>query len=167
MDRAEIVKLGICQVPEGRQLFSIMSVKENLEMGAYLRKDKENIDRDIVRMYELFPILKNRMNQQAGTLSGGEQQMLAIARGLMSSPKLLLLDELSLGLSPLLVEKVAETITEINSQGIAILLVEQNANMALRLADRAYVLETGAVVIEGSGEELLHNEEVRKAYLGM
>ena len=163
----KIVKDGICQIPEGRQLFAIMTVKENLEMGAYLRKDKENIGRDLERMYELFPILKERTKQQAGTLSGGEQQMCAIARGLMSNPKLLLLDEPSLGLSPVLVEEVAEIITEIHSRGIAIMLNEQNASVALRLADRGYVMELGKLVLEGTGDELLHNDGVRKAYLGM
>lgn len=163
----KIVKDGICQIPEGRQLFAIMTVKENLEMGAYLRKDKENIGRDLERMYELFPILKERTKQQAGTLSGGEQQMCAIARGLMSNPKLLLLDEPSLGLSPVLVEEVAEIITEIHSRGIAIMLNEQNASVALRLADRGYVMELGKLVLEGTGDELLQNDEVRKAYLGM
>jgi len=163
----KIVRDGICQIPEGRQLFNIMTVKENLKMGAYLRKDKENIARDLERMYELFPILKGRTRQQAGTLSGGEQQMLAIARGLMSNPKLLLLDEPSWGLSPVRVEEVAEIITEIHSRGVAILLIEQNANMALRLADRGYVMELGKLVLEGTGNELLHNDGVRKAYLGM
>lgn len=163
---AEIVKMGICQVPEGKQLFPAMTVRENLEMGAYLRKDKR-VAKDIERVHELFPILKKRAKQLAGTLSGGEQQMLAFARGLMSDPKLLLLDEPSLGLSPILVETIMEAITRINSQKIAILLVEQNANIALQLAGRGYVLELGNVVLKGSGEELLNNEEVRKSYLGM
>jgi len=163
----KIVRHGICQIPEGRQLFAIMTVKENLEMGAYLRKDKINMGRDLERMYEFFPILKKRAKQQAGTLSGGEQQMLAIARGLMSNPKLLLLDEPSWGLAPVLVEEVAEIITEIHSRGIAVLLIEQNANVALRLAERAYVMELGAIVLEGTGDELLQNDGVRKAYLGL
>ena len=167
MDCADIVKLGICQVPEGRQLFSIMSVKENLEMGAYLRKDKAKIAEDLGRVYKIFPLLKERTKQQAGTLSGGEQQMLAIARGLMSDPKLLLMDEPSLGLSPVLIEHLREIITEIRSHKITVLLNEQNAAMALRLADRAYVLELGSIVLEGSGDELLGNEGVKKAYLGM
>jgi branched-chain amino acid transport system ATP-binding protein len=163
----KIVRHGICQIPEGRQLFSIMTVKENLEMGAYLRKDKINIERDLERMYSFFPILRERAKQQAGTLSGGQQQMLAIARGLMSNPKLLLLDEPSWGLAPVLVEEVAEIITEIHSRGMAVLLIEQNANVALRLAERGYVMELGAIVLEGTGDELLQNDGVRRAYLGM
>lgn len=167
LEPEKIVRRGICQMPEARQLFAVMTVKENLEMGAYLRTDKIQIARDLERMYEFFPRLKERAKQQAGTLSGGEQQMLVIARGLMSNPKLLLVDEPSLGLAPVLVEEVAEIITEIHSRGIAILLIEQNANVALRLADRGYVMELGAIVLEGSGGELLHNDGVRKAYLGM
>lgn len=167
LEPEKIVQHGICQIPEGRQLFSIMTVKENLEMGAYLRKDKINIDRDLERMYAFFPILRERAKQQAGTLSGGQQQMLAIARGLMSNPKLLLLDEPSWGLAPVLVEEVAEIITEIHSRGIAVLLIEQNANVALRLAERGYVMELGTIVLEGTGDELLQNDGVRKAYLGM
>jgi branched-chain amino acid transport system ATP-binding protein len=167
MDSADIVRLGICQVPEGRQLFPMMTVKENLEMGAYLRKDKKTISQDLEQMYQLFPRLKERTRQQAGTLSGGEQQMLAIARGLMSNPKLLLLDEPSLGLSPVLVETLFDIIKEIKSRKITILLNEQNAAMALRLADRGYVLEVGNIVLEGPGKELLNNDNVRKSYLGM
>jgi len=168
MKADKIAKMGIIQVPQTGLLFSIMTVKENLEMGAYLRKDKKTIARDLEAMYELFPILKERSKQQAGTLSGGEQQMVAIARGLMANPKLLLMDEPSAGLSPLLVETVAKTITEIRSRKkISILLIEQNANMALRIADRAYVLRLGELVLTGTGEELLHNDEVRKAYLDM
>ena len=136
-------------------------------MGDYLRKDKIGIDRDLDRIYEYFPILKERSKQQAGTLSGGQQQMLAIARGLMSSPKLLILDEPSWGLAPVLVEEVADIITEIHSRGIGILLNEQNASMALQLADRGYVMELGAIVLEGTGNELLENDGVRKAYLGI
>ena len=147
MDSADIVRLGICQVPEGRQLFPMMTVKENLEMGAYLRKDKKTISQDLEQMYQLFPRLKERTRQQAGTLSGGEQQMLAIARGLMSNPKLLLLDEPSLGLSPVLVETLFDIIKEIKSRKITILLNEQNAAMALRLADGKYVWETSVAIL--------------------
>jgi len=167
LEPEKIVRRGICQIPEGRQLFSIMTVKENLEMGAYLCNDKIKIDRDLERMYELFPRLKERAKQQAGALSGGEQQMLVIARGLMSNPKLLLIDEPSWGLAPVLVEEVAGIITEIHSRGIAILLIEQNANLALRLADWGYVMELGIIVLEGVGDELLQNDGVRKAYLGI
>ena len=167
MDSADIVRLGICQVPEGRQLFPMMTVKENLEMGAYLRSDKKAISQDLEQMYQLFPRLKERTKQQAGTLSGGEQQMLAIARGLMSNPKLLLLDEPSLGLSPVLIETLFEIIKEIKSRKITILLNEQNAAMALRLADRGYVLQLGNIMLEGTGNELLNNDQVRKLYLGM
>lgn len=167
LEPEKIVRHGICQIPEARQLFGIMTVKENLEMGAYLRKDEINIVRDLERIYDYFPILKERAKQQAGTLSGGQQQMLAIARGLMSNPKLLILDEPSWGLAPVLVEEVADIITEIHSRGIGILLNEQNASMALRLADRGYVMELGTIVLEGSGSELLQNDGVRKAYLGI
>lgn len=167
LEPEKIVRRGICQIPEGRRLFAIMTVKENLEMGAYLCNDKIKIGRDLERMYEFFPRLKERAKQQAGTLSGGEQQMLVIARGLMSNPKLLLMDEPSWGLAPVLLEEVAEIITEIHSRGIAILLIEQNANVALRLADWGYVMELGAIVLEGIGDELLQNDGVRKAYLGM
>lgn len=165
---ADVVRIGVCQVPEGGEVFNVMSVKENLEMGAYLRRDKQSVAEDLERIYILFPILKDRLKQQAGTLSGGEQRMLAISRGLMSNPKLLLLDEPSLGLSPLLVETIMSTILEIkDEQKIGVLLVEQNANIALRLADRAYVLELGRIVLEGSGHDLLEDDGVRKAYLGI
>ena len=160
----EIVKKGIAQVPEGRRVFGNQSVKENLILGAYLRKD--DLSKDYERVYELFPILKDREKQMAGTLSGGEQQMLAIARALMTKPKILLLDEPSMGLSPLLVKEIFKIIKEINNNGTSILLVEQNANMSLSISDRAYVLETGKIVLSGSGQELLNNDEVRKAYLG-
>jgi branched-chain amino acid transport system ATP-binding protein len=165
---SDIVKTGICQVPEGGEVFDIMSVKENLEMGAYLRRDKQDVAEDLERIYRLFPRLKDRLKQQAGTLSGGEQRMLAISRGLMSKPKLLILDEPSLGLSPVLVEAIMTTIVEIRDEhAIGVLLVEQNANIALQLADRGYVLELGRIVLEGSGKELLEDGGVRKAYLGI
>jgi branched-chain amino acid transport system ATP-binding protein len=162
----EIVKLGIAHVPEGRRIFAPLTVLENLEMGAYLRKDKREIGRDLEKIYEYFPILRERRGQKAGSLSGGQQQMLAIGRALMSSPKLLLMDEPSLGLSPLLVETVGEIITHINAGGISIILVEQNAQMALRLANRAYVLEVGTVALQGDAKELANDERVQKAYLG-
>jgi len=163
----EIVKLGITQVPEGRKLFQDMTVLENLEMGAYLRRDKKEIERDLDKAYHIFPVLFERRRQLAGTLSGGEQQMLAIARGLMSKPRLLLLDEPSLGLAPILVNQIFEIIKEINRLGTTILLVEQNAHMALSIATRGYVMETGEIVIEDSASALLRNETVRKTYLGM
>ena len=162
-----IVKMGISQVPEGRAIFPLMTVVDNLEMGAYVRRDKKEIGADLAQVYELFPILKERRGQLAGTLSGGEQQMLAIARGVMSRPRLFLLDEPSLGLAPLLVEAIGGIIREINSRGVTILLVEQNVNMALQMASRGYVLEVGKIVLQGTGEELLNNEQVRKAYLGL
>lgn len=164
---ADIVKIGICHIPEGRQLFATMTVLENLEMGAYLRNDREGINNDLEQIFIFFPILKKRVKQQAGTLSGGEQQMLAIGRGLMSKPKLLLMDEPSLGLSPVLTEELGEIVLRIKAQGIAVLLNEQNAYMALTLADEGYVLELGKIVLRGKGHELLHNEEVRKVYLGL
>ncbi|MGC8972474.1 MAG: ABC transporter ATP-binding protein [bacterium] len=160
----EIASLGILQVPEGRKIFGNLTVMENLLMGAYLRKD--DISRDLEWVFTLFPRLKERQKQKAGTLSGGEQQMLAISRALMGKPKVMLLDEPSLGLAPLLVLNIFETIQEINKQGVTILLVEQNAYMALQIAHRAYVIETGRVVMEGTGKELLNNEAVKKAYLG-
>ena len=157
---------GIALSPEGRHVFSDLTVLENLMIGAYLRKDKEEIQRDLEWIYELFPRLKERSWQFAGTLSGGEQQMLAVGRTLMSRPKILMLDEPSLGLAPLIVQHIFEIIREINKKGVTILLVEQNANMALKTADIAYVLETGEIVLKGSGKELLENPEVREAYLG-
>lgn len=162
----ETVKRGISQAPEGRKIFANMTVKENLELGAYLRRDKAGIAADFERVFTLFPRLKERLNQNAGTLSGGEQQMLAIGRALMSHPKLLLLDEPSLGLAPLLVKAIFQVIAEINQQGTTILLVEQNANLALRCASRGYVLETGRVVLADTTPALLQNEQVKRAYLG-
>ena len=164
MSPGSIVDAGICHAPEGRRVFAEMSVHENLELGAYLRRD--NYEKDLDRVLGLFPRLKERYRQRAGTLSGGEQQMLAIARALMGEPTLLLLDEPSLGLAPLLVKQIFEIIEEINAQGMTILLVEQNAHLALRIAKRAYVLEVGEIVLKGPAAELAQNEEVRKAYLG-
>ena len=163
----EIVGLGICQSPEGRRLFPRMQVIDNLRMGAFLRKDRDGIQKDMERVFELFPRLKERTTQLAGTLSGGEQQMLAIGRALMSKPKLLMLDEPSLGLAPILVETIFQIVREINGQGIPILLVEQNATKALEVAHRAYVLETGSIVQTGSGKELLSSPDVQRAYLGI
>jgi len=160
-----IVKLGISYVPEGRRIFSKMSVMENLEMGAYTRKDKKGVKEDFEKIFTLFPRLKERKDQLAGTLSGGEQQMLAIGRGLMSRPKLLLLDELSMGLAPIIVKEIFSIIEDINKDGISILLVEQNANMALRVSDRAYIIKNGEIEIEGNSKELLEDERVKKAYL--
>lgn len=162
----DIVILGLTQVPEGRRIFSGMSVEENLLMGAFLRKDKAEIQKDLENVYSKFPRLKERLKQQAQTLSGGEQQMLAMGRALMAKPKILLLDEPSMGLSPLLVKEIFNIIQEINRQGTTILLVEQNAKMALAIANRAYVIETGNIVLSGSGKELSDSEEVKKAYLG-
>ncbi len=162
----EIVKMGICQVPEGRRVFANMSVLENLEMGGYCLKEKSAVEAGIERAFALFPRLKERTKQLAKTLSGGEQQMLAMGRALMSSPKLLLLDEPSMGLAPMLVEKIFEIIVDINKTGTTIMLVEQNAHMALSIADRAYVLETGEVVLSGIAKDLAEDPEVRKAYLG-
>ena len=159
-----IVKNGITLVPEGRRVFVNLTVFENLRMGAYMRKD--NLDADLDWVYSLFPRLKERSWQSAGTLSGGEQQMLAIARALMSKPKLIMMDEPSLGLAPLVVQGVFDIISEINRQGVTILLVEQNANMALKAADRGYVMETGRITMTGTGKELSENEEIRAAYLG-
>ncbi len=157
---------GIAHVPEGRRVFARMSVKENLEMGAYCRKDKASLNRDAQRVYEHFPRLKERRNQLAGTLSGGEQQMLAIGRALMSSPTLIMMDEPSMGLAPILVSEIFHIIQDINKQGTTVLLVEQNATMALSVADRGYVLETGNVVIEGTAKALSNNPEINKASLG-
>jgi branched-chain amino acid transport system ATP-binding protein len=157
---------GLVQVPEGRKIFAGMSVYENLLMGAYLRKDKDGIKEDLANVYARFPILDQRKRQDAATLSGGEQQMLAISRALMAKPKLLLLDEPSMGLAPLLVKEIFNIIRDINATGTTILLVEQNAMQALRIADKAYVLETGSIVLQGSGQELLSSPEVQKVYLG-
>jgi branched-chain amino acid transport system ATP-binding protein len=162
----EIVSLGISLSPEGRHCFQRMTVRENLDLGAYLRKDSNGISQDLDRVYELFPRLKERVKQKAGTMSGGEQQMLAIGRALMAQPKLLLLDEPGMGLAPILVERIYETIQEINNQGTTILLVEQNANFALDVAARGYVLETGTVALTDRSEALRKNPEVQKAYLG-
>ena len=162
----EIVKLGISNVPEGRRLFPRMTVLENLMMGAYLRRERRDIDRDRKRVFHYFPVLGEREKQLAGSLSGGEQQMLAIGRSLMSDPKLLLLDEPSIGLSPLVSQTIAKIIKTINQEGVSILLVEQNAKLALGLAYKGYVLETGAVVLEGETKELLKSEAVKSAYLG-
>lgn len=162
----KLVEQGLVQVPEGRHVFAEMTVMENLDMGAYLRKDKDGIARDKEKVFEKFPRLKERISQTAGTLSGGEQQMLAMGRALMSRPQLLLLDEPSMGLAPLLVREIFSIIKEINSEGTTVLLVEQNANMALSIADRAYVLETGRVVLSGTAAELAASEAVQKAYLG-
>lgn len=159
-------RLGLVQVPEGRKIFAGLTVYENLMMGAYLRRDKVNIALDIEKIYERFPILGARKNQDAATLSGGEQQMLAISRALMAKPKLLLLDEPSMGLAPILVKEIFNIIKEINQQGTTILLVEQNAFQALKIADKAYVLETGSIVLSGTGQELLNSAEVQKVYLG-
>ncbi len=162
----QIVRMGICQVPEGRDIFMGLSVQENLKMGAFTRNDSQAIQNDLERIFQSFPILKERAKQQAGTLSGGEQQMLAIARGLMSNPKLMLLDEPSLGLAPLLVEEIFRIIREINKEGVTILLVEQNANMALQTAQYGYVMETGTVALHDTAENLIQNDYVRKVYLG-
>lgn len=162
----KIVGMGISQVPEGRRVFASMSVQENLEMGAYLRKDKKEILSDLDNVFVRFPRLKERRKQMAGTLSGGEQQMLAIGRALMARPQLMLMDEPSMGLAPLLVKEIFAIIKDINERGTTILLVEQNANMALSIADKAYVIETGEIVLQGSAEQLLKSEDVKKAYLG-
>ncbi|MCM8901146.1 ABC transporter ATP-binding protein [Caldicoprobacter algeriensis] len=162
----ERVKMGISHVPEGRRVFSNMTVLENLELGAYLRKDKEGIAKDLKKVFDLFPVLADRRKQLAGTLSGGEQQMLAIGRALMSRPKILLLDEPSMGLAPLLVQEIFNIIKDVNSNGTTVLLVEQNARMALQIAHRAYVIETGRIVLAGPGAELMESEEIKKAYLG-
>ena len=159
-----IVQRGVVMVPEGRRIFPDLTVQENLRIGAYLRRD--DLSRDLAWVYELFPRLKERSWQFGGTLSGGEQQMLAVGRALMSRPKLLMMDEPSLGLAPLIVKGIFDIIREVNRQGVTILLIEQNANMALKIADRAYVMETGSVTMEGTGRELLENEQIKAAYLG-
>lgn len=162
----KIVGMGLCQVPEGRHVFANMTVMENLELGAYLRKDKEGINKDLTEVFTKFPRLLERKYQISGTLSGGEQQMLAMGRALMSRPRLLLLDEPSMGLAPLLVQEIFNIIKEINDGGTTVLLVEQNAKMALSIADKAYVLETGKITLDGTGKDLLRSEDVQKAYLG-
>lgn len=162
----EIVKTGLIQVPEGRRIFANMSVYENLELGAFLRNDKKGIQEDLEKVFTRFPRLAERKTQSAGTLSGGEQQMLAMGRALMSRPKLLLLDEPSMGLSPILVKEIFSLIKDINETGTTVLLVEQNAHMALSIADKAYVLETGKIVLSGKAKELAESEEIKKAYLG-
>lgn len=166
MKAQSIVKAGISQVPEGRRIFAPLTVMENLELGAFLRSDKDGIRNDLETIFQSFPRLKERTFQQAGTLSGGEQQMLAMGRALMSRPKVLLLDEPSMGLSPIFVQEIFNIIKRINEQGTTVLLVEQNARMALSIADYAYVLETGTISLEGTGAELASSEEVQKAYLG-
>ena len=162
----KIVEKGLVQVPEGRHVFPGLTVKENLELGAFLRKDKEEIQKDMVAVFERFPILKERKDQDAQTLSGGEQQMLAMGRALMSRPKLLLLDEPSMGLAPIFIREIFKIIQEIQKTGTTVLLIEQNAKMALSISNRAYVLETGSVVLSGTGQELLESDEIQKAYLG-
>ena len=162
----EIVKLGISQVPEGRRIFTEMTVMENLDMGAFTRKDKDGIKEDLAQVFKRFPRLEERRDQLAGTLSGGEQQMLAMGRALMSRPNLLLLDEPSMGLAPLLIKEIFHIIEDINKTGTTVLLVEQNANMALSIANRAYVLETGRITLAGDAKKLAASEDVRKAYLG-
>jgi branched-chain amino acid transport system ATP-binding protein len=158
--------MGICQVPEGRMIFPLLTVMENLDLGAYLRKDQDGIKADIERVFGLFPILRDRLKQAGGTLSGGEQQMLAIGRALMARPKLLLLDEPSLGLAPILVDTIFEIIRQINNQGTTILLVEQNAQLALQFSHRGYVIETGEIALADTSAALLNNDQVKKAYLG-
>jgi branched-chain amino acid transport system ATP-binding protein len=168
MKADKIVSLGICQVPEGRRIFPYLSVTENLDLGAYLRKDKGEIKKDLDYIFELFPILAERRHQAGGTLSGGEQQMLAISRSLMARPRLLLMDEPSLGLAPLVVKRIFEIISKINRENrTTIFLVEQNANLALKVAHRGYVMETGKITLADSAANLLNNEQVRKAYLGI
>jgi branched-chain amino acid transport system ATP-binding protein len=162
-----IIRMGISYVPEGRRLFANLSVRENLELGAFVEKDRKIIDERLDEVFHLFPILKERSSQLAQTMSGGEQQMCAIARGLMSAPKLLMLDELSLGLMPSLVEKVLESVTEINKKGVSIVLVEQMVQEALEISNRGYVVQVGRVVREGTAQELLDSDEVRRAYMGM
>jgi branched-chain amino acid transport system ATP-binding protein len=166
MPAHRIVELGLAHSPEGRHIFPRMTIEQNLLLGAYLRKTDRDIDQDVQRAYDLFPVLGERRRQAAGTLSGGEQQMLAMGRALMSKPKLLMLDEPSMGLSPIMMQRIMTTVSELRDQGVTILLVEQNAQAALSLADRGYVIETGRVVLEDDGRALLGNEQVRKAYLG-
>jgi branched-chain amino acid transport system ATP-binding protein len=161
-----IVQMGICQVPEGRMIFPLLTVMENLDLGAYLRKDKDGVKEDFEKVFALFPVLRERSKQAGGTLSGGEQQMLAIGRALMAHPKLLLLDEPSLGLAPILVDTIFDIIRQINQQGTTILLVEQNAQLALQFSHRGYVLETGEIALADTSAALLKNEQVKKAYLG-
>ncbi len=163
----DIVKLGISQVPEGRLIFPELTVRENLDLGAFLRSDRDGIASDMDYVFELFPILKERISQQGGTLSGGEQQMLAVGRALMARPKLLLLDEPSLGLAPIIIQQIFKIIQKVNADGTTVFLVEQNANQALRIAHRGYVMENGRIVMEESAQTLLASEKVRKAYLGM
>jgi branched-chain amino acid transport system ATP-binding protein len=163
----KIVRYGISHAPERRKLFPKMSVKENLDMGAYIRKNKQDIDADIEQMYSMFPILKKRCDQRAGTLSGGEQQMLCIARALLSKPKLLLLDEPTLGLAPVIVDQLADIIRRINSAGTSILLVEQNAHMALNVSQRAYLLEKGKIILDGYSKDLINDDKIKKGYLGL
>lgn len=168
MDPDKIVSLGIVQVPEGRRIFPFLTVRENLDMGAFLRTDKEEIKKDIEYVYSLFPLLAERKNQPGGTLSGGEQQMLAISRALMAKPKLLLLDEPSLGLAPIIVQQIMDIIKKVNTENkTTIFLVEQNANLALKIADRGYVMETGRITMKDTAKALQQNEEVKKAYLGI
>ncbi|MET9924800.1 MULTISPECIES: ABC transporter ATP-binding protein [unclassified Streptomyces] len=162
----QVVSLGLAHSPEGRHIFPRMSIEDNLRLGAFLRKDNDGINKDIQRAYDLFPILGERRKQASGTLSGGEQQMLAMGRALMSQPKLLMLDEPSMGLSPIMMQKIMATITELRAQGTTILLVEQNAQAALSLANHAHVMEVGNIVLSGTGQDLLHDDSVRKAYLG-
>jgi len=162
----EVVKRGIAHVPEGRLVFAPMTVMDNLRMGAYLRRDKAQVEADFQDMFEHFPVLKERRNQRAGSLSGGEQQMLAFARALMAKPKLVLMDEPSMGLSPLLVEQIGEIVADIGRRGLSVLLVEQNAGLALSISDRAYVLEVGSIVLEGSAQNVAADEGVKRAYLG-
>ena len=166
LDPQKVVEQGIAMVPEGRRVFSNLTVMENLRIGAYLRKDKEAIEKDIQHVYDLFPRLRERSWQLAGTLSGGKQQMLAVGRGLMSRPKILMMDEPSLGLAPMVVQDIFKIIHTLNKEGMTVLLIEQNANAALRAADYGYVLETGHITMSGTGKELLENEKVREAYLG-
>jgi len=167
MKADRIVRLGINQVPEGRLIFSDMTVMENLDLGAFLRDDKDGIKRDLDYVFSLFPILAERRRQQGGTLSGGEQQMLAISRALMARPRLLLLDEPSLGLAPIIITQIFQIIEKVNQDGVTVFLVEQNANQALKIADRAYVMETGRITMSGTGTSLLADDNVKKAYLGM